>query len=95
MASSVYSNDGGFVAHAELQTRPRSVARYDKGLRSGLHSSLLAKMPKARSNRVKGVASRRRWKRWILILLGVLLLVPAMQVAVVPRKRLRLTRLGR
>ena len=52
-------------------------------------------MPKAITNRVKrsasrgpkrvkGVASRgrrRRWK-WILILLGILLLIPAMQVAV-------------
>jgi hypothetical protein len=48
-------------------------------------------------NRVKGVASRgffRRWK-WIWIPLLVLLLIPAMQVAAVPRKRLRLTRLSR
>jgi len=33
--------------------------------------------------RVKGFASRGRGKKWILILLVVLLLIPAMQVAVV------------
>src|SRR2546429_7299707 len=33
--------------------------------------------------RVKGFASRGRGKKWILLLLVVLLLVPAMQVAVV------------
>src|SRR6266581_6933166 len=61
------------------------------GLRSGRHRSLLAKMPKPnakkrRVNRVKGFASRgltRTWKKWILVLLVVLLLIPAMQVAVV------------
>src|SRR5437763_832305 len=58
------------------------------GLHSGRHRSLLVKMPKPKTtkrNRVKGSASRghgRRWRKWILILLGVLLLVPAMQVAV-------------
>src|SRR5205814_6952028 len=63
--------------------------RHFYGLRSGRHRSLLAKMPKPNAKkrrvRVKGVASRGlggRWK-WILILLVVLLLVPAMQVAVV------------
>src|SRR5256886_7205999 len=35
-----------------------------------------------RVNRVKGFASRGRAKKWILILLVVLLLIPAMQVAV-------------
>jgi hypothetical protein len=34
-------------------------------------------------NRVKGFASRGRGKKWILLLLVVLLLIPAMQVAVV------------
>src|SRR6266513_1117704 len=38
---------------------------------------------KRRVNRVKGFASRGRGKKWILILLAVLLLIPAMQVAVV------------
>src|SRR5438874_5919172 len=38
---------------------------------------------KRRVNRVKGFASRGRGKKWILLLLVVLLLVPAMQVAVV------------
>src|SRR5204863_5297346 len=38
---------------------------------------------KRRVNRVKGFASRGRWKKWILVLLVVLLLIPAMQVAVV------------
>jgi monofunctional biosynthetic peptidoglycan transglycosylase len=59
------------------------------GLRSGRHRGLLAKMPKPkakkRKSRVKSFASRgltRRWK-WILLLLVVLLLIPAMQVAVV------------
>src|SRR5438046_2333066 len=36
-----------------------------------------------RRHRVKSVASRGRGKKWILILLVVLLLIPAMQVAVV------------
>ncbi|MFL6417645.1 MAG: monofunctional biosynthetic peptidoglycan transglycosylase [Bryobacteraceae bacterium] len=43
-------------------------------------------MPKPiakKRNRVKGVASRSRGKKWILIVLVVLLLIPAMQVAVV------------
>src|SRR5258705_12607584 len=58
------------------------------GLRSGRHRSLLAKMPKPnakkrRVNRVKGFASRGRGKKWILVLLVILLLIPAMQVAVV------------
>ena len=39
--------------------------------------------PRKRRVRVKGVASRGRGKKWILILLVVLLLIPAMQVAVV------------
>ena len=63
-------------------------ARAIDGLRSGRHRSLLAKMPKPnakkrRVNRVKGFASRGRGKKWILVLLVVLLLIPAMQVAVV------------
>jgi monofunctional biosynthetic peptidoglycan transglycosylase len=52
------------------------------GLRSGLHGSLLARMPKPKA-RVKRSASRGRGKKWILVLLVVLLLIPAMQVAVV------------
>jgi hypothetical protein len=56
------------------------------GLRSAFDSSLLAEMPtpnakKRRVNRVKGFATRGRGKKWILILLVVLLLIPAMQVA--------------
>jgi monofunctional biosynthetic peptidoglycan transglycosylase len=39
--------------------------------------------PKKRRVRLKGVASRRRWRKWSLILLVVLLLVPAIQVEVV------------
>lgn len=38
---------------------------------------------KKRRVRAKGSASRGRWKRWTLIVLVVLLLIPAMQVAVV------------
>ena len=62
--------------------------RHFYGLRSGRHRSLLARMPKPnakkrRVNRVKGFASRGRGKKWILLLLVVLLLIPAMQVAVV------------
>ena len=58
------------------------------GLRSGRHRSLLAQMPKPnakkrRVNRVKGFASRGRGKKWILVLLVVLLFIPGMQVAVV------------
>src|SRR5438105_4829566 len=67
-------------------------ARPIDGLRSGRHRSLLGKMPKPKprktlrprgGTRVKGFASRGRWKKWILILLVVLLLIPATQVAVV------------
>src|SRR5437762_12540034 len=63
-------------------------ARAIDGLRSGRHRSLLARMPmpnskKRRVNRVKDSASRGRGKKWILLLLVVLLLIPAMQVAVV------------
>jgi monofunctional glycosyltransferase len=62
------------------------------GLRSWRRHSLLARMPKTnakkrrvRVNRVKGSASRGffRRRKWIWILLLVLLLIPAMQVAVV------------
>src|SRR6266480_7298315 len=58
------------------------------GLRSGLLSSLVARMPKPnakkrRVNRVKGFASRGRGKKLVLLLLVVLLFIPAMQVAVV------------
>jgi hypothetical protein len=63
------------------------------GLRSGRHRSLLAKMTKPNARvkgstsrahaRVKGFASRGHGKKWILLLLLVLLLIPAMQVAVV------------
>src|SRR5436309_15794472 len=75
--------------HAAPSSRS-AAARHDDGLRSGRHRSLLAKMPKAnakkrRVNRVKGFASRgffRRWK-WVLIPVVALLLIPAMQVAVV------------
>ncbi len=62
-------------------------------LRLDRQRSLLAKMPKTKTNPVKGsasrgpkrakrVASRGRGKKWILLLL-VLLLIPALQVAVV------------
>src|SRR6266403_2032382 len=73
--------------------------RHFNGLRSGRHRSLLAKMPKPNAKkrrvnrvkdsvsrggtRVKGFASRGRGKKWILVLVVVLLLIPAMQVAVV------------
>src|SRR5206468_2041575 len=62
------------------------------GLRSGRHRSLLAKMPTPKPRKklrprgpagVKRSASRGRGKKWTLILLVVLLLIPAMQVAVV------------
>src|SRR5438552_367242 len=69
------------------------------GLRSGSHRSLLARMPKPNAKkrrvnrvkdsvsrgrtRVKGFALRGRGKKWILLLLVVLLVIPAMQVAVV------------
>src|SRR5262245_56260049 len=59
--------------------------RRDNELRSVLLSGLLAKMPapKAKKRRVKGSAPRGFKKKWILILLVVLLLIPALQVAVV------------
>jgi monofunctional biosynthetic peptidoglycan transglycosylase len=51
------------------------------------HGSLLATMPKPKAKkgrvRAKGPGSRRRWKKWILIVLAILLVVPAIQVAVV------------
>src|SRR6184192_848131 len=62
------------------------------GLRSGRYRSLLAKMPKPKPRKtlrprgpagVKRSASRGRGKKWVLLLLVVLLLIPAMQVAVV------------
>jgi hypothetical protein len=68
------------------------VAHHHSGLRSARHRSLLAKMPKPKPRKklrprgpagVKGSASRGRGKKWILILLVVLLFIPAMQVAVV------------
>src|SRR5437868_710527 len=72
--------------HAAPSSRS-AATRHDDGLRSGRHRSLLAKMPKPNAKkrrvRVKGVASRGRGKKWILILLVVLLLIPALQVAVV------------
>src|SRR5205814_2560053 len=85
-------------SHAAPSSRS-AAARHDNRLSSGRHRSLLAKMPtpnakKRRVNRVKGFASRGRTgkkgvasrglgKKWILILLVVLLFIPAMQVAVV------------
>ena len=42
-----------------------------------------SRVPETPRNRVKGFASRGLGKKWILILLVVLLLIPAMQVAVV------------
>src|SRR5436190_8199256 len=84
--------------HAAPSSRS-AAARHDSGLRSGRHRSLLAKMPKPNAKkrrvnrvkdsvsrgrtRVKGFASRGREKKWILVLLVILLLIPAMQVAVV------------
>src|SRR5438874_10359912 len=62
------------------------------GLRPRRPSSLLARMPKPKprktlrprgGTRVKGFASRGRGKKWILVLLVVLLFIPAMQVSVV------------
>ena len=63
------------------------------GLLSGRHRSLLANMPRPNARvkgsaprahaRVKGFASRGRGKKWILLLLVVLLFIPAMQVAMV------------
>ncbi len=72
-------DDDGFAALAQFESRRVALGR---------HRSLLAKMPtpkakKRRVNRVKGFASRGRGKKWILVLLMVLLLIPAMQVGVV------------
>src|SRR5437870_12953063 len=66
----------------------RSYNSSHDGLRPGSDRTLLARMPKPnakkrRVNRVKGFASRGRWKKWILVLLVVLLLIPAIQVATV------------
>jgi len=43
----------------------------------------LVKGSASRGPKRKGVASRGRWKRWILVVLVVLLLIPAIQVAAV------------
>src|SRR5258705_764526 len=73
--------------HAAASSRS-AAARHHSGLRSGRHRSLLAKMPKPnakkrRVNRVKDSVSRGRAKKWILLLLVVLLFIPAIQVAAV------------
>jgi hypothetical protein len=53
------------------------------GLRSCRHRSLLARMPKPKPRkRLRPRGFFRRWK-WVLIPVVVLLLIPAMQVAVV------------
>jgi hypothetical protein len=46
------------------------------------HARVKGSAPRGHA-RVKGFASRGRGKKWILLLLVVLLLIPAMQVAVV------------
>ena len=91
MTDSLHSHNSNPRKKASPHAAPSSrsaAARHDNGLRSGRHRSLLARMPKPnakkrRVNRVKGFASRGRGKKWILVLLVVLLLIPAMQVAVV------------
>jgi hypothetical protein len=55
-------------------------ARHDNELRSVLPGGLLAKMPAPKAKKWK---SKRPWKKWMLALLVALLLIPAMQVAVV------------
>jgi monofunctional biosynthetic peptidoglycan transglycosylase len=50
-----------------------------RGLHSGRHRSLLAKMPTPKAKKRKS----SRLRKWILLPLVVLLLIPAMQVAVV------------
>ena len=68
-----------FCAFAEIR------ARHEHELRSVLSSGLLAKMPapKTKKRRVKRSPLRGRGKKWILVVLVVLLLIPAMQVALV------------
>jgi monofunctional biosynthetic peptidoglycan transglycosylase len=91
MTDSLHSHNSNPRKKASPHAAPSSrsaAARHDDGLRSGRQRSLLAKMPKPnakkrRVNRVKGFASRGRGKKWILLLLAVLLLIPALQVAVV------------
>ena len=59
------------------------MTRHHDGLRSGRHRSLLAKMAKQKPRkRLRPRGFFGRWK-WVLIPVLVLLLVPAMQVAVV------------
>jgi monofunctional glycosyltransferase len=71
-----------------VRARAIGETRNTWGLHSGRHCSLVARMPKPnakkrRVNRVKGFASRGGAKKWILVVLVVLLFIPAMQVAVV------------
>ena len=95
MTDSLHSRNSNPRKKASPHAAPSSrsaAAPHDNGLRSGRHRSLLARMPKPKprktlrprgGTRVKGFASRGLGKKWILILLVVLLLIPAMQVAVV------------
>jgi len=63
-----------FCAFAKIRER------HDNELRSVLPSGLLAKMPAPKAKKRK---SKRPWKKWVLVQLVVLLLIPVMQVAVV------------
>ena len=54
--------------------------RHEHELRSVLLGGLLAKMPAPKAKKGK---SKRRWKKWMLVLLVAFLFIPAMQVAVV------------
>ena len=63
-----------FCAFAKIRER------HDNELRSVLPGGLLAKMPAPKAKKRK---SKRPWKKWVLVQLVVLLLIPVMQVAVV------------
>jgi len=61
-----------------------NTTRHQSELRLAPYHSLLAKMPnRTQRRRVRGSASRGLGKKWILVLLVALLLIPATQVAVV------------
>ena len=86
MTDSLHSHNSNPRKKASPHAAPSSrsaAARHDDGLRSGRHRSLLAKMPKPKPRkRLRPRGFFGRWK-WVLIPVLVLLLVPAMQVAVV------------
>jgi len=80
MTDSLHSHN----SNPRKKASPHAAVDHYRRVALAPYHSLLAKMPnRTQRRRVKGSASRGVGKKWILILLVVLLLIPAMQVAVV------------